>query len=225
MGIEAMIFDLDGTLILLPIDWGKVMEKVRSIAGADVKTFLGFVARYHGTEQFWVVHKFLENVELEAVNRAIILDNADKVLQDLCNDIALGFVTMQSRAAAEKIVEMLGIGNCRNNLGVLSAREDSATRVAQLTKAVKDLDTDPNKVLFIGDKVLDAIAAFVNKVKAVIILRNPVSLKISATDYLDEDLEVLDIHIAFSLAEAIEIAKNVYGLAPRHEVAGGGLWS
>lgn len=211
LGVDKVLFDIDGTLVLLPIDWDKVRAKIKSEQNSEL-SFLGFVARLHGTDAFWHIHRYLEALELEAVNRLVILDRADKILSELCKRVELGFVTMQSRSAAEKILSKLGIDKCENNLGVLSSRDDAATRVQQVAKALRLMDVNPSKLLFIGDKVLDAIAAILNSVNAILVLRSPVSVRISATDYLDEDLEVLGVRIAYSLGEAIRIAKTVYGL-------------
>lgn len=211
MGISKVLFDIDGTLVLLPIDWDKVKTRIRFEQNTEL-SFLGFVAKFHGSEAFWRIHRYLEALELEAVDRLVVLDEADKILHRLCKNVEIGFVTMQSRVAAEKILAKLGIDKCKNNLGVLSSRDDSATRVQQIAKALKRIDANPSEVLFIGDKVLDVVAAVINTVNAILVLRNPISMRISATDYLDEDLEVLGVHIVYDLGEALHVAKTIYGL-------------
>jgi phosphoglycolate phosphatase-like HAD superfamily hydrolase len=211
MKITKLLLDIDGTIVLLPVDWSKVLARIRS-EGIEVTTFLGFVARYHGTDVFWRIHRYLEFLELEAVDKLTILDNAEDLLKRVCKEIDIGFITMQSRTAAEKIISKLGIDKCDNFLGILSTREDSSTRIEQVAKAVKAMNVLPGEVLFIGDKVLDAIAAIVNGVKAIVVLRNLVSNRISDTDYIDEDLEVVGVRIARDLMEALRIARDLYGL-------------
>lgn len=210
--IDVVIFDLDGTLVLLPINWEEIMTRIRSIPSIEAKSFLGFVARYHGSTIFWDIHRYLEDIEITVVDNLTILDDADKMLQNLCQRIPIGFITMQSRSAAKRILVKLGIDKCKNNLGILSTREDASNRVEQLAKAIKTSGIEPSKVLFIGDKVLDAIAAIVNKVNSILILRNAVSMRISSTDYLDEDLEVLGVYVVSNLFDAFRIIKEVYNV-------------
>lgn len=210
--ISVILFDIDGTLVLLPIDWRNIITKINSLSGVSTKTFLGFVSKYYGTKEFWYIHKYLEHIEYNAVDSMIVLDEADRILRSLCKYIAIGFVTMQSRTAAEKIVHKMSLNNCSKFLGVLATREDARNRVEQITKIIKTNGFDPSELLFIGDKILDGIAAFVNKVNAIIVLRNPRVLQISDTDYVDEDLEAINIPIARNLIEAIKIAKNLYNI-------------
>lgn len=210
MKITKIIFDIDGTLVLLPIDWSRVIARIRSEENIGSLTFLGFIAKYHGSEVFWRIHRFLESLEVDAADRLVVLDNSGEVLKKLCRRIDLGFITMQSRSAAKKVLSKLGIDKCENNLGVLSTREDAATRVEQIAKVLKVLNVSPKEVLFVGDKVLDAVASIVNGVNAIVIFRNLMSTRITDTDYIDEDLEVLGVPIAHNLGEAIQIAKEIY---------------
>jgi len=211
--ITKVIFDIDGTLVLLPIDWSMVIARIRSEENVSALTFLGFIAKYHGSEVFWRIHRFLESLEINAVDRLVILDNSSEILRKLCGRIDLGFITMQSRSAAKKVLSKLEIDKCENNLGVLSSREDAATRVEQIAKVLKVLNANPKEVLFIGDKVLDAVASTINGINAIVILRNLKSTRITDTDYIDEDLEVLGIPIAHNLGEAIRIAKEIYRIS------------
>jgi len=210
--ISAIIFDIDGTIVLLPIDWNSILIKIKSLSPVSTKTFLGFISRYYGSNEFRYIHKYLEIVENSAIDAMTILDNADELLKKICKYIPIGFVTMQSRSAAEKIVYRMELYNCDKFLGVLASREDASNRVEQLAKAIRSIDINPNEVLFIGDKILDGIAAIVSKMNGIVILRNPRTFRISDTDYIDEDLEAVGIPIATNLAEALAIAKDIYDL-------------
>ncbi len=207
--IEAIIFDIDGTLVILPIDWGKITSEIKRISNNNVNTFLGFIAKYYNTKEFWYIHRMLEEEELKAVENMRILDNAHSYIANLCNSMKIGFVTMQSRKAAEKILGRLGLTKCINTL---VSREDASTRTVQLSIALNNLNVKPRNTLFIGDKVGDAIAAIINNVNAIIVIRNPIDMRISETDYLDEDLEVFGVSIVRSLSEAIEVAKRFFNI-------------
>uniref|UniRef100_A0A7C5TGM8 HAD family hydrolase n=1 Tax=Ignisphaera aggregans TaxID=334771 RepID=A0A7C5TGM8_9CREN len=206
MSIETIIFDIDGTLVLLPINWDRITSEIRRVSNGNAKSFLGFLAKYHNSEQFWYIHRILEEEEIRAVNNMMILDDLSNI-KSFCNVKKIGFVTMQSRRAAEEIVRRLELDKC---LDILVTREYAATRAMQLSIAINKLGVEPRNTLFIGDKIADAIASILNNINAIIVMRNPISMRISDTDYLDEDLEVFGIPIARSLREAIEIAKKLY---------------
>lgn len=205
LGVEAIIFDIDGTLALLPINWSMVMDAVRR-EFCYANSFLGFVNRCYGTESFWRIHSFVEELELKAIENLVVLDDSPKILSMLCRRYLIGFVTMQSRAAGLQVLRRLGVDICTKTL---VSREDARNRIEQIAFAVKAIGVSPSKTLFIGDKILDAFAAYINGLRAIVILRNSRGLRISDTDYLDEDLEVLGIPIAKSLLEAIEIASQL----------------
>jgi len=205
MAVKSIIFDVDGTLVLLPIDWDRV-SKLIAVESCSANSFLGFVYKCHGTESFWRVHKVLEGLELEAVKKLIVLDNSPDFVKRLCRRYLIGFVTMQSRDAAEAILSRLGLIDC---MKVLVSRESARNRVEQVAKAIKMLSAEPDKVLFIGDKVLDGFAAYVNGIRAVVVLRGNTCNRVSDTDYIIEDLEALGIPVAKSLAEAIEISAKM----------------
>ncbi|MCS7111004.1 MAG: HAD-IA family hydrolase [Ignisphaera sp.] len=204
--VKAVVFDIDGTLVMLPIDWNAIVSEISRISNGGAKTFLGFVARYYNTKEFWHIHKLLEEEELRAAESMRILDGAPNYIEGLCGVMRIGFVTMQSRKAARRILEKLGLTKC---VDALVAREDAPTRATQLSVVLSSLGVERKDVVFVGDKVGDAIAAIVNNISAVIVLRNPVSMRISETDYLDEDLEVFGIPIVRSFSEAVEVVKKL----------------
>lgn len=204
--VKAVILDIDGTLVMLPINWSMVVSEINRISRGTIKSFLGFIARYYNTEEFWYIHGLVEEEELRALEGMKILDNASNHIEKLCNAVKIGFVTMQSRRAAVKIIDKLGLTRCTDTL---ITREDAPTRVAQLSITLNRLGVERRNVVFIGDKVGDAIAAIVSGISAVIVMRNPVCMKISETDYLDEDLEVFGITIVESFNEAVEFIRKL----------------
>lgn len=56
-------------------------------------------------------------------------------------------------------------------------------------------------MVFIGDKVLDMIAAFHVGVKGVTVVRDYFNPRVTGTDDLVEDLETLGVRIIWSLGE------------------------
>ena len=207
MSVEAVILDVDGTLVLLPINWDHVMRIIAE-EKCSAQTFLGFVAKCFGTESFWRVHEFVKRLELEAVEKMVVLDNSPEVMKRLCRSYRVALVTMQSMEAAKAVVSKLGLDNC---VEVVISREYARNRVEQVAKAIKLLGVEPSKTLFIGDKVLDGFAAYANGVRGVVIMRGNICTKVSDTDLIDEDLDALGVVVVRSLWEAIEVAER-FGL-------------
>jgi len=204
--IKAIVFDIDGTLVYLPVEWNKVLEELINLGITDARSFLAIISRYHGTEIFHKINEIVEDEELKAIEKMVILDDSPVYVKELCSKYKIGFVTMQSKNVAKRILQLLELDKCSH---VVLTREDARTRIEQISKIIGILGVNPNEVLFFGDKIIDAIAAVINGVKAIIILRGNVNLRISDTDDLEEDLEVLGIPIARDLRMAIEYAKNL----------------
>jgi len=203
--VDAIIFDVDGTLALFPIDWDFVVAAIRK-EFCTANSFLGFVNKCFGTDSFWRIHKILTEIELKSIEKLIVFDSSPKIVSSLCKFHSIGFVTMQSRDACFQALKKLGVDWCTK---AVVTREDARNRFEQIAKAVKILGVKPQKALFIGDKILDVFAAYVNGLKAILVARNVKSFKISDTDDIEEDLEVLEIPIAHSLSEAVEVASRL----------------
>ena len=93
MSVKAVILDVDGTLVLLPINWNHVMRIIAE-EECSAQSFLGFVAKCFGTESFWRVHEFVKSLELEAVEKMVVLDNSPEVVKRLCRSYRVALVTM-----------------------------------------------------------------------------------------------------------------------------------
>jgi len=70
---------------------------------------------------------------------------------------------------------------------------------------LRDIDDDPSTVLFIGDKVLDMVAAFHLGIKGLMIVRDYFISRVTSTDDLLEDLETLGVKIIWSLEDLLKV--------------------
>jgi len=202
---EHAILDLDGTLVRLPIPWSRFYEELKSLTGTEMK-FLEFVSKYFGTPPFWRAHRYLEALELEAVEYMQVYEDTYEFLDFVRKSFkTLAIVTMQSASACMKILEKLGLVN---NVSMFVTRECAPTRIDQISLVVKALGIDPSKCIFVGDKVLDGFAAYLNGVKPFIVIRRMDSLRISDSDDLEEDLSCLGVRVVRSLREIIDILKK-----------------
>ncbi len=198
-----LVFDLDGTLVSLPIDWKPVEEAIQRISGGATRFFLGFLANFYGSKEFWEIHQMVEELEMKAIDKLAVLDNAIEVVKRASTYFTVAIATMQSRRACISVLERLGLTSV---VRTVITREDAGTRIDQLRKLLTRVGTAPEEAIFVGDKVLDAIAALMVGIKPILVLRDVKNPWFTPNDNILEDLEALRIPIARNLEEALGIA-------------------
>ncbi len=202
--IRVLVFDLDGTLVRLPVDWSRVIQQLSEVLGKRANSVLGILNQYYNTPLYNRINEVIEAHELKSINKLEILDNSVFLLRKLSNRYRISIITMQSKRVAREVIYRMGVSDIVNTI---LAREDARNRIEQLSYLLKILDVPNQKVLFIGDKVLDAIAAYVNKVRSVIVLRGRVNRLFTETDDVLEDLEVLNPIIINNLWDLLKYIK------------------
>lgn len=205
-GIRYLVFDLDGTLVRLPIEWSKVLEEISYVIGYMPRSILPILRRFYGTQIYSRISYIIEQYEERALNKMQVLDDASSILRILAKKYHIYIVTMQSKNIAEKIVSTLRVEDI---LRKIISRDDAGFRVDQLRIILRDIDDDPNTVLFIGDKVLDMIAAFHLGIKGLMIVRDYFNSRITSTDDLLEDLETLGVKIIWSLKDLLKVLDSL----------------
>jgi len=154
----AYIFDLDGTLFTIPIDWVKVGEEVSRMAGAPI----GNEPLFLKVEQLVAVRPsirealfaMIDTHELSAVAASTPMIGALELLSHLSKVAKLGLVTMQGSTACDKILGRHRLGEL---FDVLVTREDSLDRTVQLRIALQSLSALPKDTLFTGDRLNDIV--------------------------------------------------------------------
>ena len=155
---SAYIFDLDGTLFTIPVDWLKVREEVGKMSGAPV----GEVPIFLKVEQLVSVRPsiretlfaMLDRHELEAAPSATPMSGAIELLSHVSKVAKMGLVTMQGSAACDKVLGRHHLGEL---FDVLVTREDSLDRAAQLRIALQAMASSPKDTLFTGDRLNDVL--------------------------------------------------------------------
>ncbi len=203
--MKYLVFDMDGTLIQLPVDWGIVLKDLKSRIRGDWKTVLGFYSRYCGTPIYELASKIVEKHEQEALEDLEVLDDSPLIIRELSRKYRIILVTMQPKSIAYKIIDMLNISNYVEEL---YTRNDACTRIEQI-KLIVEKHGRENIVLFTGDKVLDAIAGYVNRVETAIVLRGVVHRHFTETDDIIEDLEALGVHVFRNLKQVRDYLKRI----------------
>lgn len=151
--IKAVIFDLDGTLIHLPIDYERLFQEfggilkinnvrplAKTISKLDEKTKREIFGVWNDTEL--------------AASAKLTLNKDGIALYEKFLGKRKALVTMQGKPLVHVVLERLGL-----SFDVLITREDSLDRVEQLKMAVKRLDAKFQNTVFVGNTDIDFLAA------------------------------------------------------------------
>lgn len=155
--IRAVIFDLDGTLVKLPINWDSVRRKVRELLKTDHPLKPLGVGVYEVTRNnpklMVKAFKLIEFEELKAAEKAKYDSELYEMIKNLKKlGLKLGLVTLQGVKPATIVLRKL---NIIDFLDIIVTREKSIYRVEQLKIALKKLNVEPEETLFVGDTAWD----------------------------------------------------------------------
>jgi len=151
--IEAVIFDLDGTLIQLPIDYERLFQEFKKIIKINnfhllVETVSKLDARTRKD-----VFKVWDEAELAALTKMTINDEGIKIYK-MFQQKPKALITLQGKALVKAALERLEL-----SFNIIFTREDSLNRVEQLKNAAQKLETQIQNVLFVGNTENDFLAA------------------------------------------------------------------
>ncbi len=153
--LEAIVFDLDGTLIELPIDREMLGKKVRELLQGEKPPDLlpETIDRLtvNSPELRARIYQLIAEAELEATKRMLVDHNVGKILQSSRHmRLKLALVTMQSRPAAIRALEKLGAYSL---FEAIITVEDASNREAQLRMALEKIGA--RKAVMVGDRLED----------------------------------------------------------------------
>jgi phosphoglycolate phosphatase-like HAD superfamily hydrolase len=168
------IFDLDGTLISLPVEWEKVRADLQRLTGTSLKFnpfFLDFQTIVAKDPLLaGPMMRTIDDYECRAAPEAKLEEGALEAVSKLSSRAALSLVTMQGRACCDRMLERLGI---LRFFASSFTREDSMDRTAQLRMALQSLGAKVDEAFFVGDRINDLNAARAAGVRFVMIRKRP----------------------------------------------------
>jgi len=157
---DAVVYDLDGTLVRLAVDWGAVRRAV-----ADVFTERGVD---HGGQDLWslldvaaaagiadAVEETIAEFEHEGARESGRLPAADL----LPHDVPVGVCSLNCEAACRIALETHGLDD---HVGVVVGRDsvpEHKPDPAPLLAVLDRLGVDPGGAVFVGDSQSDAETA------------------------------------------------------------------
>jgi HAD superfamily hydrolase (TIGR01549 family) len=188
--LDSVIFDLDGTLVTIPVDWRGVREELRRA----FKTESDFVPLFKALEDMLKqkletrkkAFSTIDEFEKRALPGAKLLPGALPLLNQLVSQAKLALVTMQGRAACQLLFSRLGLDEY---FPFYLTREDSLERAEQVTMALEKLGAPPARTLFVGDRQNDLVAGRKAGVAVAIVGKAPAGENLEGV-YFEDLLEL-----------------------------------
>jgi HAD superfamily hydrolase (TIGR01549 family) len=151
--IKAVVFDLDGTLANIPIDYEKLFEKFRKIMNMDNVRPLADTVSKVNTQTRKQVFKAWDTEELAVSKKITFNEEGIGIYRKFANK-PKALVTMQGKKVVKIILEKAELA-----FEFIVTREDTLSRVEQLEKATETLGAQHKDMLFVGNTNNDSIAA------------------------------------------------------------------
>ncbi|WP_436935496.1 HAD family hydrolase [Halovenus marina] len=157
---EALVYDLDGTLVHLDVDWDVVGTEIASALrarGVDVDTtsVWELLERSEDAGHWEAAEEILVRHERDGARSSRRLALAD----ELPASVPVGVCSLNCEASARIALELHGLDS---HVGAIVGRDTVSTRKPDpepLLEAIRGLGAEPTQSLFIGDSESDAITA------------------------------------------------------------------
>lgn len=185
--IQGIIFDLDGTLIHLAADWLALRSRLQKSLDSGTETFDVMLEQIKNMPY---EEAFIVGEEIKGVVNGEVISGAAKTLRLLEKEYKLAIVTRNSRKAALKAVNVLGLS--ANTIVV--GREDVATLKPHpqgLELAIQRFGLGKEATIMIGDTFHDVEAAHAAGIKCVIVKNESLKFKPTGADYYLDGLNQL----------------------------------
>lgn len=151
--IDAVVFDLDGTLVDLPINYEALKEKLKAIMHLEnVRPLVETVSKADAATRRKIFLSW-DKAELAVSTKITVNAMGMKLYREHVGK-RKALVTLQGKKVVQVIVERFGLA-----FDVVLTREDSLFRAEQLRTAVEKLGVQMGNVLFVGNAEGDAAAA------------------------------------------------------------------
>ncbi|ELY48170.1 HAD family hydrolase [Natronorubrum sulfidifaciens] len=158
---DAVVYDLDGTLVDLDVDWDAVAEDVRTVyedAGIDLPSteLWDLLEAADDVGLTAAVETAIAAHEREGATTAPRLAHVDELLE---RSVPVAVCSLNCEAACRIALEEHGLTDA---VDVIVGRDTVATQKPHpepLLEAVRELEVDPGAALFIGDSARDELTA------------------------------------------------------------------
>lgn len=157
---EAYVYDLDGTLVSLDVDWDEVARNVAAVLrarGVDVDNadLWAMLELSDETGYRRKVEETITEFEREGARTAEKLPLADA----LPHDIPVGVCSLNSESACRIALETYGLDSSVNSIVGRDSVESEKPDPEPLLTTIDALGATPERTLFIGDSQRDYVTA------------------------------------------------------------------
>jgi len=184
---EAVLFDLDGTLVELNLNF----DAIREALGIKERFILEAIQNMNEPDRSYAIEK-LKNMEISSAFSAKLNPGVKELLEYLKNrKIKTGIVTRNCRESVEIILKRFKI-----HVDCIISREDAPPKPSPepIKLALNYLKISPNNALYIGDFFFDIEAGHKAGTKTVLLLHERNRAYSSQADYVVNSLlELIDI--------------------------------
>jgi len=188
--IDLVIFDLDGTLIRLPVRYDFLRNELKEQFQIEGEFFLipTILNKTKGNEKLKKsAFDFICTEEYRAIDELVAYEGAVELLRDLhVMNKKLALVTLQCRKAALKILDVLDMKDLFSNI---FTREDYTNRYDQIINTMDVLKINQTQTLMVGDRINDFESATKAGCQSIIIRRNDQS-PVKDMHFVKDNLEL-----------------------------------
>ena len=158
---KCIIFDLDGTLINLPIRYELIQKKLKELfkTESEFTPLIPSIIEHSSNNQNLLDSAFelLCDEELIACEYLEEIEGVQELIGDiLSKNYTISLVTMQCKKVAEIILEKI---NMSEKFSSVITRDDSTERFTQIKKTCELLNFVSSDVTVIGDRIHDINSA------------------------------------------------------------------
>ncbi len=159
--IKGIIFDLDGTLIQLPINYDNVQSKLKLFFNTteNLSPLIPTIIKLSKNDQnkIKIAFDLICKEEILASKNFKIMDEAIEVLKFLkSKNLILCLVTMQCRIALKEILYKM---NILELFDFIISRDENYDRLKQIENSLKHTCLNSSEVLVVGDRIHDVESA------------------------------------------------------------------
>ena len=159
--IKGVIFDLDGTLIQLPINYDIIQKNLKEFfnISENLKPLIPTIIELSKNDQNKIKTAFslICKEEILASKNFEIMNEAVEILKFLkSKNLILCLVTMQCRAALNEILYKM---NILDLFDFVISRDENYDRFEQIQNSLNNISLNSSEVLVIGDRIHDVESA------------------------------------------------------------------
>jgi HAD superfamily hydrolase (TIGR01549 family) len=176
---KCLIFDLDGTLIRLPIRYEILQKNLKSFFHTDdnLSPLIPSIIQQAKNNQNVIDEAFeiVCNEELIATETLEEIDGLHDVIEYVTSkNYTISLVTMQCKRSLDIILKKL---NLEEKFSSIFTRDDYPDRFLQIQKTCESLNFVPSDVIMIGDRIHDINSANQANCKSILVNRDDIESK------------------------------------------------